>query len=561
MKKNTFLFGFHFVQYFVVVLFSAFLGLVIYQNIFFFPPNPERAIASRLFTDDGKTEMLPFHLFGNRPESKNFAPHFREAVRKELEMLFDEKDEVGELKYKRPDGKKWNIYRDGLKIYTSLNAQMQVYAEDAMSTHLDTLQPLFREHLKRNRRFPYSNDLNQEQVSRSIWWAIKDSWRYKDLKCQGKTQKEILKNFNTPTKMRVYSSQGELDTLLSPRDSILYYKSFLRAGIVSLEPQTGFVKAYVGGPNIRHFPYDYAGLAQRQVGSLFKPFVFATALNMGVVSPCEQFFGKGYCVGDWCPGETVSFPFYDGLIYTSGGGSSAVAVMSKMGSKAGTANLAKLMEDMKMPLPEEQITPPMCLGTMSLSLINMVSAYGALANNGIHNSPIFIYRIEDKTGKVLYEAEQKCREVLNENVAYMITSILKNTVTRGDSKILLHGSPFSVPGYPMAAKRGITQNRSDAWFVGMTPDLVTGVWTGGEERSIRWKWANMNHMGSLPIYSYFMRKVYSDAKLTISKGDFVKPPKFDSYWPECKDLWYGSPDQKNNYSAEPSTAKDKNPFL
>ncbi len=486
------------------------------------------------------------------------APYFREAIRKELKNLFAETKPDGTLKYEHPEGRKYNIYNDGLKIYTTINLNMQEHAEQAMEKHLKNMQPKFRAQLTNLRRFPYSNDLSEDQVTRALARSKKNSDRYRRLKAQGFSQKQIDKSFDSPAPMRVFSWKGDIDTIMTPNDSIIYYKTFLRAGLLSIEPQTGFVKAWVGGADIRHFSYDCVSQVQRQVGSTIKPFVYATALAMGTSKPCTTFNG-GYCVGNWCPGGKAAGTMADGLAYSSN--PTTVAVMSTMGPLAGKENIAKFLREVDIDLPRSQITPPMCLGTMSLSLFQLIPAQAMFVNQGIYNSPSTILRVEDRNGNIIYQAQPKTKEVLHQNFAYTMMSMLKGVVQRGTAKRIRAAANGGI-SVPMAGKTGTTQNNSDAWFVGFTPELVTGVWVGGEERSIRWKWTGIGQgaAAALPMYGYYMNKVYKDKKIKISTGDFEKPADYDPIQFSCDGVT-GISGGEYYFYQEPEKSDETNPFL
>ena len=486
------------------------------------------------------------------------APYFREAIRKELKDLFNEIKPDGSLKYQRADGRKWNIYNDGLKIYTTLNLEMQQHAEEAMETHLKIMQPKFRKQLEGLKSFPY-RDLSEEQVARSIKRAKHESGRYQSLKAAGLTKKQIDKNFSQPTDMSVFSWNGDIDTTMSPLDSILYYKTFLRGGMLSVEPQTGFIKAWVGGADIRHFSYDCVSQTKRQVGSTIKPFVYATALAMGASKPCTTFSG-GYCVGNWCPGGKAAGSMATGLAYSSN--PTTVAVMSSMGPLAGKENIAKFLRDVDINLPRSQITPPMCLGTMSLTLKELIPAQAMFVNQGIYNSPTTILRIEDRNGNVIYQAQPRTKEVLNQNVAYEMIKMLEGVVNVGTSRRLRGSAPYANIRTPMAGKTGTTQNNSDAWFVGYTPELVTGVWVGGEERAIRWGSTGIGQgaAAALPAFGYYINKLYKDPKVKISKGEFEKPKGYDPLQFSC-DALQGVSGGEYYFYKEPKKSDDENPFL
>ncbi len=490
---------------------------------------------------------------------EGIAPYFREAMRKELTNLFNETNPDGSLKYQRPDGTKWNIYSDGLKIYTTINKNMQEHAENALETHLKTLQPQFHQQLKGLRNYPFSNDLSQESVANIMRRARKNSARFAALQGTGMTDEEILKTFNMPVDMTVFSWKGDIDTTMTPNDSILYYKSYLHAGMMAIEPQTGFVKAWVGGADINHFAFDHVKQGTRQVGSTIKPFVYATALAMGTAKPCTSFSG-GYCVGSWCPAGKAAGTMAQGLAQSSN--PTTVAVMSTMGPKAGCVNIAKFLSDLDIVLPPEQITPPMCLGTMDLSLYQLVAAQAMFVNQGIFNTPSTILRIEDRNGNVIYNAQPATKEVLNENVAYVMLEMLKGTVDHGTARRLRSSAPYANITVPMGGKTGTTQGNSDGWFVGFTPELVTGVWVGAEDRSVRFRWTGQGQGAAvaLPIYGYFMNSVYKDPKLKISTSDFNRPKNYDPAQFSCDGL-QGISGGEYYYYTEPDKSDGENPFL
>ncbi|MBU2020111.1 MAG: transglycosylase domain-containing protein, partial [Bacteroidetes bacterium] len=404
------------------------------------------------------------------------APYFRESTRQTLTKLFQEKNEDGSYKYQRPDGQPWNIYNDGLKIYTTINAKMQEYAEAAVDRHLSqTLQPEFDRNNRRMKNFPFSKDLDQEQIDRIMRNARRVSLRYAIAKEMGKSESEIDKEFNTPAAMRVFTWKGEKDTTLTPNDSIRYYKSYLHAGLLSVEPQTGFIKAWVGGANIDHFAYDHVRQGRRQVGSTIKPFVYATALAMGVVKPCTTFSG-GYCVdlqdgngnitGRWCPKGEAAGTMAQGLALSSN--PTTVAVMSKMGGYAGPKTISKFLKQLNINVRPEDEVPSMCLGPMDLSLFEMVPAQAMFVNQGIFIEPSFILRIEDRNGNVIYSAKPESREALNQNVAYQMIKLMQGTINFGTGGSLRSGQSWGGITAPTAGKTGTTQNNSDGWFMGLT---------------------------------------------------------------------------------------------
>ncbi len=485
------------------------------------------------------------------------AQYFREGLRKELTTLFSEKNSDGSLKYKNPDGKTWDIYRDGLKIYTTIDANMQQHAEEAMARHLsETLQPQFDQNNRHLRNYPFSNDLKDDEAEKLISSARKNCPRYLKMLEDGISESEIKKVFNTPVSMRVFTWDGdkstgfikEKDTTISPNDSIRYYKSFLHSGLISIEPETGFVKAWVGGVNIDHFAYDHVRQGKRQVGSTMKPFVYASAVAMGVVKPCTLFDDVAHCVdlidpegnidGKWCPKNSNSMS--GGTVSVATGlkmsmNNITVAVMQAMGGKAGPQTIAKLMGNMDIKLNKNDIVPSMCLGSMDLSLFEMVGAQATFANHGVFVKPTTILRIEDRNGNVIFSAKSESKEVLSEDVAYTMIKMMQGVIQGGTGSSLRSGQAWANITAPTAGKTGTTQNNSDGWFIGLTPELVTGVWVGAEDRAVRFKSTNQGQGArtAMPIYGYYMNAVYKDPKIGISTTDFEKPKNFDEQTNGC----------------------------
>lgn len=476
------------------------------------------------------------------------APYFRESLRSELTELFAETDEKGELKYKNAEGKAYNVYRDGLKIYTTINVQMQGYAEKAVERHLkEDLQPEFDKNNKGLKNFPFTNRISDDVAEQLMNSGRKNSDRYRMLKSQGLSEKEIKENFNLPVPMTIFNWNGDRDTIMSPNDSIRYYKSKLLAGLISIEPATGFVKAWVGGTNFKHFAYDHVKQGKRQVGSTIKPFVYSTAIAMGVVKPCTKFeSGTSFCVdvfgssgnliNRWCPRGDIpgNASVASGLAASSN--PVTVAVMSKMGGYSGPKNISKLLKDLEINLRPEDEVPSMCLGVMDLSLFQMVGAQAMFVNQGIYVRPTTILRIEDRNGNVIYSANPHSKEVLNSGVAYTTLNMMKGAIQFGTATSLRGSRKWGGITYPTAGKTGTTQSNADGWFMGLTPELVTGVWVGAEDRAVRFKsmnWGQGARM-ALPIYGYYMQEVYRDKKLKISTADFDIPIGYDPTLFECE---------------------------
>ena len=496
---------------------------------------------------------------------EGLAPYFRESLRKEVSNLLKSKNNKGNYKYAKKDGSSYNIYRDGLRIYTTLNTGLQEKAEAAVVKHLSGVDPLnktadkvpslqekFDKNNRNLRRFPFSNTLSKTTVKSILNRAQRQSARSKAMRNAGFNSSEIDIAFNQPTGMKVFSWNGEIDTVMTPMDSIRYYKSFLHTGLISIDPKTGFVKAWVGGANFKHFSYDHARQGKRQVGSTIKPFVYATALSMKVVSPCTEFAEEEHCVDivdennalikQYCPGgdaaETVSLGIAKSSNPTTAG------VMGRMGrfnsflKTGGPFQIDKLLRKMNIFLRPEDLVPAMCLGSMDLSLYELVSAQCVFVNEGVYNTPTTIERIEDRNGKVIYESEQERKKVLSPTVAHEILKMMLGVV-QGGTGSSLRGTwkPWGGVTAQTAGKTGTTQNNSDGWFMGLTPDLVTGIWVGAEDRSVRFKtmqWGQGARM-ALPIYGYYMQKVYADPKINLTKKDFTTPEQYNPEEFKCND--------------------------
>lgn len=490
------------------------------------------------------------------------APYFRESLRKDLTNLFKLKNDKGELIYKKDDGTPYDIYKDGLRIYTTINYNLQEHAEEAVTRHLKSeLQPEFDKNNKRRKRFPFADSYNgtpisDEQIESIMNRARKGSERYSYLKAQGASDKEILASFNEKTTMTVFSWKGPIDTIMTPNDSIRYYKGFLHAGLISIEPQSGFIKAWVGGTDISSFAYDHVRQGKRQVGSTIKPFVYGTALAMGVVKPCTTFKDMPYCVdledgngritGKWCPSGDVPVGKTVAWALQQSNNPGTVAVMSMMGGYAGPKTISKLLKDLDINLRPEDEVPSMCLGVMDLSLFEITGAQAMWANNGIYNRPISVIRIEDRNGNVIYSEEGYSKEVMNESVAYETLKIMKGVVNGGTAGSL-RGTwrPWGGLTAPMAGKTGTTQGNADGWYMGLTPELVTGVWVGAEDKQVRFQsmeWGQGARM-ALPIFGYYMQKVYKDKKVNLTQSDFPVPEGYDPNMFSCDD---GTKEQGGN---------------
>ena len=479
-------------------------------------------------------QKLPMVLnFSPEDTGYGVATYFREYVRAFL------RDWV--KKNPKQDGSEFNIYRDGLKIYVTLDSRMQKYAEEAMQEHMSNLQRVFFKQQKEfNKTAPFY-DLTKKEIERTMESAMKRSNRWKRMIKSDKSEKEIRASFDTKTEMTIFSWKGGIDTIMSPRDSIRYYKHFLQSGVLSVEPQTGHVKAWVGGINYKHFQYDHVKQGSRQVGSTFKPFVYATAINQLQLSPCEEFNNTPYTIPkgkyglpeDWTPKNATEK--YGGVKTLRNALANSVNVITaQLIDKATPTNVVRLAQNLgvKSEIPP---VPSIALGSVDLTLYEMVGAYNTFANKGMYVEPMMILRIEDKNGTVLDNFTPNTKEALSEESAYTIVNLLEGVTTGGSGQRLRSSAgvyPDSiVSGYPyeftnpIAGKTGTTQNQSDGWFMGVVPNLTTGVWVGAEDRAAhfadiaRGQGATM----ALPIWALYMKKCYADIELQISDGPFDKP--------------------------------------
>jgi penicillin-binding protein 1A len=444
----------------------------------------------------------------------------------------------------KPDGEPYDIYKDGLRIYTTINSKMQQYAEEAVKEHLSLdLQRAFDNEKQRQRTAPFSAKLTDEQINHIMTLAMKRSERYRVLRQNNVSMDSIKKSFNTPTEMTVFSWNGEVDTVLTPMDSIRYYKHFLLSGFMAMEPRTGFVKAYVGGIDYKHFQYDHVTQAKRQIGSTFKPFLYTLAMREGY-SPCYQVPNVAITLTDpvtgvmWTPkggspeayeGKMVSLRF--GLRHSL---NNITAWLMNQFRPRAVIDIARNM-GVRSDIPE---VFSIALGTADLSLYEMVGAYGTFANKGVYTQPVFVTRVEDKNGNVLATFTPKKNEAINERTAYLMLEMLQGVAKQGTAtRLWSNNYPYKIHAQ-VAAKTGTTQNQSDGWFMGITPNLVAGVWTGAEDRSTHFDGLHLGQGANmaLPIWALFMNKVYNDSTLGITQDDvFEKPADFNEAF-DCIDI-------------------------
>lgn len=444
---------------------------------------------------------------------------------------------------------RYNLYLDGLKIYTTIDSRMQANAEEAVNAHMKNLQAEFfhQNTSDRNRTAPFL-DLDKSEIKKIIERGMKTSDRWRLLKAAGKSEKEIRASFKEKTEMTVFdweSETKEKDTIMTPLDSIRYYKTFLRSAMMSMEPQTGHVKAWVGGINYKHFQYDNVIQGARQAGSTFKPFVYAAAIDQLRLSPCDSLPDTQYCIEaekhgnpePWCPKNASGK--YSGKNYTlkSALANSVNTVTAQLIDRVGPKSVVSIVKNLGLTreIPE---VPSIALGTPDFNVYEMVGAYGTFVNQGVYVKPVMVTRIEDRNGTVLYEYVPETKDVLSKEVAYTMLNLMQGVTEGGSGTRLRHsyqkkttvykeiitGYPYGFTN-PIAGKTGTTQNQSDGWFMGMVPNLVTGVWVGGEERAIHFgsiKYGQGAAM-ALPIWGLYMKKNYENEDLGISDVAFSKP--------------------------------------
>lgn len=434
----------------------------------------------------------------------------------------------------KKDGTKYNLYTDGLKIYTTLDSRMQQYAEDAVTEHLKELQGYFFKEKKGAKKAPYTFRLTQEQVDEILGRAMRLSDRYRIMKKAGATEAEIKKAFDTPEEMSVFSWEGEKDTIMTPMDSIRYYKFFLRAGFMSMDPRSGHVKAYVGGPNYHYFQYDMAMVGRRQVGSTIKPFLYTLAMENGF-SPCDEVRHVEYTLIDengkpWTPRNTNKKLIGDMVTVKWGLANSDNWITAYLMSKLNPYNLKRLIHTFGVRNRDIVPSVSLCLGPCEISVGEMVSAYTAFPNKGIRVAPLFVTRIEDNDGNVLATFAPEMQEVISVSSAYKMLVMLRAVVNEGTGgRVRRLGVKADMGG-----KTGTTNYNADGWFMGFTPSLVSGCWVGGEDRDIHFD-TMLHGQGAsmaLPIWTKYMVKVLGDKSLGYDENETFQLP--EGYDP-CKD--------------------------
>ena len=480
-----------------------------------------------------KLQSLPIKLnFKLESHKDGTATYFREYLREYMKKWVEEN--------KKPDGSDYNIYKDGLRIYTTIDSRMQLYAEEAVEAHMANLQEEFFDQAKENKNAPFVN-ISQAETDRIMKKAMKASARWNIMESNDKSEEEIIASFKQKTKMKVFTWKGERDTIMTPLDSIRYYKHFLQSGLMAMEPQTGNIKAWVGGINYKYFQYDHVGQGARQVGSTFKPFVYATAIEQLGMSPCDSILdgpfmirkGEHNVTEDWEPRNSDNK--YRGMVTLKRALANSInTVSAKLIDKTGPEAVVELTHKLGV-TSEIPAQPSIALGAVEITVQDMVAAYSTFANQGVYVKPQFLRKIEDKSGVVLYEPVPESHDVLNKDIAFAVIKLLEG-VTEGGSGERLRtegggngdnrwtGYPYMFKN-PIAGKTGTTQNQSDGWFMGMVPNLVTGVWVGCEDRSARFRSLTYGQgaTAALPVWGYFMKKCYEDETLNVSKEDFDRP--------------------------------------
>lgn len=462
--------------------------------------------------------VVDFHPVESVDEG--YSAYYKHYLRKEINNYLEE--------YEKETGKDVNIYRDGLKIFVTLDSKMQKYAEEAIKEHMTSLQKSFDSEQRRNPNRPFYF-LKKKQIDDIMLAAMKRTGRYKQLAAEGVSEDSIMMDFKTPTKTTIFTWEGEKETEMSPYDSIRYHKQIAQAGLMSMEPATGDIKAWVGGIDWKHFQYDHVKQGKRQVGSTFKPFVYATAImNLGM-TPCSTVSNATYTKGDWVvEGNGGNLTLRDALAHSKN--PVAVRLIESVSPK----KVIQLARDLGVTeeMPNEYA---IALGSSDITIYEMLGAYSSFANFGNYIKPEMVWRIEDANGRVIKEVKNETKEVMNEMYAYTMIDLMRGVTRFGTASGELRrmGIPETVE---IAGKTGTTQNNSDGWFMGITPNLATGVWVGWEDRATHF-WSTGEGQGAkmaLPIWGIFMKKIWADKELGITPDDkFAKPSNWTG---DCADL-------------------------
>lgn len=429
------------------------------------------------------------------------------------------------------EGRNYNVYTDGLKIYTTIDSRMQEYAEQSVCGHVvGDLQKAFDKELHYNRNAPYASSLSAAQVKADLQRAKQQSARYIQMKSAGYSDSEIDDAFNTPTEMIVYTGHGDKDTTMTPMDSIKYYKSFLRAGFMCMDNETGAVKAYVGGVNYSYFQYDMCTQGRRQVGSTIKPYLYALAMENGW-SPCDEApnVQQTYHVAgkEWTPRNGSKARYGEMVTLKWGLAQSNNWISAWLMNQLSPAALVRLIHEFGVQNQDIHPSLALCLGPCDISVAEMVGAYTAFARKGVRRCPLYVTRIEDSNGDVVAEFQPRVKEVISEQAAYKMVTLMRGVIDSGTGHRMRARYGITAP---MAGKTGTTNDNSDGWFVGYTPSLSFGAWVGGEERDIHFASMAIGQgaNAALPIAAYFLKKVYADSSLGYTQTeDFDVPAGYD----------------------------------
>ena len=501
----------------------------------------QQMLRNKLITEEQRDSLaaLPITLdFNPQSHREGIATYFRAYLQQFMRSWIS--------KHPKEDGTFYNLYLDGLRIYTTIDSRLQTYAEDAVTAHMSNLQKeFFRQNVPEYNDIAPFLDVEKKDVENIMQQAKRRSERWRKMKALGHDEETILASFEKPTQMEVFGWNGDIDTIMTPTDSISYYKHFLRAGMMSMEPQTGHVKAWVGGINYRHFQFDHVMQGKRQIGSTFKPFVYASAIDQLKVSPCDSLPDGYYCVEPakfgahdaWCP-KNSGDRYIGKRTLKNALANSVNTISARLIDKVGTRPVVNLVRNLGVSSPIPNV-PAIALGSADLSVYEMVGAYSSFANKGIYVKPVVVTRIEDKNGTVIYQTAPETKDVLSEESAYVTLKLLEGVTESGSGVRLRHrGAEKTNPifrdlvtGYPyefdnpIAGKTGTTQNQSDGWFIGMVPNLATGVWVGGEDRSIHFETIAYGQGATmaLPIWANYMKACYADSTLVVSKDEFMAP--------------------------------------
>ena len=434
----------------------------------------------------------------------------------------------------RPDGMPYNLYTDGLKIYTTIDSRMQKYAEEAMQKHMKLKQEQFFKEKSGRKKAPFE-DISDKEIENILMADVRRSDRFRKLSAKEVSQKEILEKFHEPCEMTVFTWNGDRDTIMTPWDSIKYYKSFLRSSMMAMNPHTGEVKVYVGGINFRHFQYDGVKMQKRQVGSTFKPILYTMAFEAHKdFTPCYEVYNQTqtFIVGDtvWAPASSGKKEDLNKKVTLKWGlktsENNVTAWLVKQVNPDRPVQVVELAQRMGITSHIDPV-PSIVLGTPEISLAEMTAAFSVFPAGGMYTEPIFVTRIEDKNGNLLQRFSTIKEEAISENLAYLMVNMLQEVV-RGGTGARLRSSTYNLTN-EIGGKTGTTQNHSDGWFIGITPDLVTGVWVGGEVRSIRFNSFRLGQGAdmALPIFGLFMKSVYADKRINLTQGPFERPAGFN----------------------------------